>query len=101
MSQPGSSGRLLRVTTRAGEVGHLEIRQRASEYLDGELTHEERLAFERHLHRCEPCRRFVGELRAVVKVLGAVGEEPEARPPSREEGRPALSFLRLPTAQRS
>ena len=39
---------------------------RLSDYLDDELTADQRAALEQHLAACEECRTMLGELRAVV-----------------------------------
>ena len=48
-----------------------QVLDRLSDYLDGELSPEERGRLEAHLRGCEGCARFGGELRATVRALKA------------------------------
>lgn len=41
-------------------------------YIDGEMTGEERAAFERHLDECGDCRRAMEELREVNRLTGSI-----------------------------
>lgn len=52
---------------------------RLSEYLDGELAHDERIALEAHLDGCLDCRAVLGDLRAVVATAGGLPELPPTR----------------------
>jgi anti-sigma factor RsiW len=51
---------------------------RLSEYLDGELTPEERAGLEAHLASCPECAGTLDELRAVVERAGALQPRPPA-----------------------
>jgi anti-sigma factor RsiW len=51
---------------------------RLSEYLDGDLTADERAAIEAHLDTCAECARIVGELRAVAARAAALAPRPPA-----------------------
>jgi anti-sigma factor RsiW len=42
---------------------------RMSDYLDGELTPENRTRMERHLGECQDCRRLLAGLRRIVQGL--------------------------------
>lgn len=46
-----------------------------SDYLEGALTPEERLAFERHIAICPPCRGYLDELRRTIEVAGTLRED--------------------------
>jgi anti-sigma factor RsiW len=46
-----------------------QVLDRLSDYLDGELSAEERERLEAHLRGCDGCARFGGELREVVGLL--------------------------------
>jgi len=52
---------------------------RLSEYLDGELAHDERLALEAHLDGCPACREVLEDLRAVVASARGLPDLPPAR----------------------
>lgn len=52
---------------------------RLSEYLDGELAHDERLALEAHLDGCPACREVLEDLRAVVATARGLPDLPPAR----------------------
>lgn len=40
-----------------------------SDYLDDALTHDERIAIEEHVRRCDVCERFGGEFAALIDRL--------------------------------
>ena len=46
-----------------------QVKERLSEYLDGELPAADRAAVEEHLRGCDACARFGGEFRATVRAL--------------------------------
>lgn len=51
---------------------------RLSEYVDGELAADERVALERHLEQCGPCRTVVGDLERLRDLAGTLADrEPE------------------------
>lgn len=52
---------------------------RLSEYLDGELAHDERIALEAHLGGCADCRAVLDDLRAVVATAHGLPDLPPAR----------------------
>jgi hypothetical protein len=52
---------------------------RLSEYLDGELTHDELAACEAHLATCAECRAVTDDLRAVARTAAALPAEDPAR----------------------
>ncbi len=59
---------------------HEEFTDKLSDYLDGELTGDERTAVEAHLRGCESCARVCDELRRVIGRAAAL----TPRPPSRD-----------------
>lgn len=46
-----------------------------TEYLEGGLEPAERLAFERHVAICPPCRGYLAQLRRVSEVAGTLSED--------------------------
>ncbi|HEX5818236.1 MAG TPA: zf-HC2 domain-containing protein [Gemmatimonadales bacterium] len=52
---------------------------RLSEYLDGDLAHDERIAFEAHLDGCAECRAVLDDLRAVVATARRLPDLPPSR----------------------
>jgi anti-sigma factor RsiW len=52
---------------------------RLSDYLDGELAHDERTALEAHLDSCRDCRAVLEDLRAVVATARGLPDLPPAR----------------------
>jgi hypothetical protein len=51
---------------------------RLSEYADGELTRDERLAADEHLAGCARCRQVLSELRAVASRARTLSDRPPA-----------------------
>ncbi len=52
-----------------------QITELVTEYFDGGPDAAQRLAFERHVAICPPCRGYLSQMRHVVKAAGAVREE--------------------------
>jgi anti-sigma factor RsiW len=52
-----------------------EIVELVTEYLEGGLAPADRLAFERHVAICPPCRGYLAQMRKVVRVAGTIKEE--------------------------
>jgi hypothetical protein len=50
-----------------------QIEARLPEYMERDLTGDERIAFERHVEGCAHCRPIVEELKAIVAQAGALG----------------------------
>jgi anti-sigma factor RsiW len=73
--------------TRQSVVAHEDLTCRElveliNDYLEEELTADERTRFEEHLVYCDPCVNYVGQMRRTVELVGALREEhiePEAR----------------------
>jgi len=52
-----------------GSPGCLEIFERLSEYIDGELDADLCANLEGHMEGCEPCQAFLESLRRTVKLV--------------------------------
>lgn len=52
-----------------------QVVELVTEYLEGGLATEERLAFERHVAICPPCRGYLSQLRRVSTVAGTLSED--------------------------
>ena len=52
-----------------------ELVELVTDYLDGALSADERLAFERHIAICPPCRGYLDELRRTIDVAGSLRED--------------------------
>lgn len=52
---------------------------RLSEYVDGDLAADERVALERHLAECAECRETVADLRRLVGLAGTLADREPAR----------------------
>jgi anti-sigma factor RsiW len=60
-----------------------ELVELVSDYHEGGLSVDERLAFERHVAICPPCRGYLDELRSTIAVAGSLSEDSLA-PPARD-----------------
>lgn len=49
-----------------------EVRKRASDYLDSDISEEDRQRILQHLNECENCPTFVETLRATISSLGSL-----------------------------
>ena len=52
-----------------------ELVELVTEYLEGTLSARDRVRFEEHLQRCEPCRIYLDQMRQTIRVLGRLPEE--------------------------
>ena len=52
-----------------------QIADLVTEYVDGALPKDERLAFEQHVAICPPCRAYFAQMRTVVRVAGSLRED--------------------------
>ncbi len=52
-----------------------QVVELVTEYLDDGLETEERLAFERHVAICPPCRGYLSQLRRITRTAGTLREE--------------------------
>lgn len=56
----------------------IDVLDRLSDYLDGDLSIEERGRVEAHLKDCDQCERFGGQMASIVRSLRKTLREPEA-----------------------
>ncbi len=61
-----------------------EVVELVTEYLEGGLSMQDRLDFERHLVWCSWCRDYLDQMRTTIELTGAP-ELPEPASPLREE----------------
>lgn len=52
-----------------------QVVELVTEYLDGGLAADQRLAFERHVAICPPCRGYLSQLRLIARTAGTLTEE--------------------------
>ena len=57
-----------------------QIVELVTEYLDGGLDGDERLAFEQHVAICPPCRGYLNQLRLIARTAGTLREEDVPEP---------------------
>ena len=53
------------------EDEHAEVRNLASDYLDGELSEEESERVRAHREMCPPCNAFLNTLKSTIALLAA------------------------------
>jgi hypothetical protein len=51
-----------------------DIVEVVTEYLEGGLTPPDRLAFERHVAICPPCRGYLSQMRTLPRVAGRLND---------------------------
>ena len=52
--------------------GCMELREHASDFLEFDLSEEERQHILRHLEECKDCQSFVDTLRETISMLGSL-----------------------------
>jgi anti-sigma factor RsiW len=57
-----------------------QVVELVTEYLEGGLDVDQRLAFERHVAVCPPCRGYLSQLRVITRTAGALSEEDVPEP---------------------
>lgn len=62
-----------------------ELVELINDYLEHELSPDERTRFEEHLVYCDPCVNYVGQMRRTVELVGALHEEHIPSERAREE----------------
>lgn len=73
---------------------------RLSEYLDGELSPEDRKTMEQHICDCPPCIEFIHSLRRTIDLCHHFEPPGSPAPVSGEAKRELLSVLRRALAAR-
>ena len=53
-----------------GEMACQELVEVVTDYLEGALSERERLRFERHLHDCDGCRKYLEQMRRTIQLTG-------------------------------
>lgn len=46
-----------------------------TDYLEGKLSHDDRSQLEQHLCYCDPCVRYIEQMRQVLRATGRITEE--------------------------
>jgi anti-sigma factor RsiW len=57
-----------------------DIVKLVTDYLEGQLTPDERRRFEEHVAICPPCRAFLAQTRTTVELVGSCGGASSAAP---------------------
>jgi len=53
-----------------------EITELVTDYLEGAMTTEERLRFEKHVGLCRHCRAYLNQMRDTADMLKKLSDEP-------------------------
>ena len=75
----------------------VEFVEMVTEYLEGAMSVNERLAMERHLAFCAPCVDYIEQMRATIAVTGALSEQDVPD----EVIEPIMAAFRAATGRRS
>jgi anti-sigma factor RsiW len=67
-----------------GELACQEMVELVTDYLEGALTRSQRRRFEAHLAGCENCTEYLEQMRATIRLTGALYAE-DLTPQMREE----------------
>jgi anti-sigma factor RsiW len=59
----------------ARDINCCRVVEVVTDYLEGSLAAEDARAVDRHLERCEGCRRYLVQMRATIATLGRLREE--------------------------
>jgi predicted anti-sigma-YlaC factor YlaD len=58
-----------------GELTCGELVELVTDYLEGGLTPEERMRFEKHLLICEGCSAYLDQVRKTIEIVGSLQED--------------------------
>ena len=61
-----------------------ELVELVTEYLDGGLSHRDRLRFDRHIAGCPNCTAYLGQFRETIRLTGTLRVE-DVGPAARAE----------------
>lgn len=75
----------------------VEFVEMVTEYLEGSMSVNERLAMERHLAFCAPCVDYIEQMRATIAVTGTLSEQDVPD----EVIEPIMAAFRAATGRRS
>lgn len=64
------------VTSRADMLTCQELTELVTDYLEGRMSSQERLEFDKHVGLCRHCRAYLREMQTTVALLGQVPGEP-------------------------
>ncbi len=53
-----------------------EVTELVTDYLEGRMSTEERLAFDKHVGLCRHCRAYLSQMRTTIGALGMMPPEP-------------------------
>jgi len=67
------------LTPRPDPLRCREVVELVTDYLDGALAPEDQVRLEAHLAACDPCVRYIEQVRQTIRAAGVV--EPETVPP--------------------
>ena len=70
-SKPGQSG---------GRLTCVEMTELITDYLEGSMGLEQRLAFQKHVGLCRHCREYLHQMKLTVDTLGAMPADPVPAP---------------------
>lgn len=62
-----------------------ELTERATEYLEGDVSFGERLMFRMHLAMCKHCRNYVEQIRLTAEALGLMDTDEPLNPEMKSE----------------
>ena len=61
--------------TAADELACHELVELVTDYLEGQLSADDRRRFDEHLATCGPCRRYLEQMRTTIGLVGRLREE--------------------------
>lgn len=68
------------MSTTADQLSCQELVELVTAYLEHALSPQDHAHFEQHLHLCEDCRNYLGQMQVTIATLGTL--PPESLPPT-------------------